>query len=152
MRIRAYLGFTLLELIVVIVVLGILSSIAIPSYATIIGKSRIASLKETARVTAANAVALAAFENRTPLTKSVSTVPAAELQEQNTRVKYYLTAQMESWSADNSLSFNPELSAMSAASGTPSSCFTISKDGLIVTAFLPSTPGGRVVVQEGSKC
>lgn len=55
-------GFTLLELVVVIVVLGVLAAIAIPSYAAVIDRSKTAATTASAKALFANAKAYSAFD------------------------------------------------------------------------------------------
>jgi prepilin-type N-terminal cleavage/methylation domain-containing protein len=52
---------TLLELIVVIVILGILAAIAIPTFLAVINKSKFASAETTAHAVDSEALALGAF-------------------------------------------------------------------------------------------
>jgi len=59
---RTRKGMTLLELIVVIVILGILAAIAIPTFASIIDKSHQQSASTTAAAIGDDATALAAFD------------------------------------------------------------------------------------------
>jgi prepilin-type N-terminal cleavage/methylation domain-containing protein len=54
---------TLLELIVVIVILGILAAIAIPTFLSIINSSRSSAMETTAHAIDSDALALAAFGN-----------------------------------------------------------------------------------------
>ena len=58
---RTRKAFTLLELIVVIVVLGILALIAVPTFRTVITNSAQAAAETTAGAVARNADAIAAF-------------------------------------------------------------------------------------------
>lgn len=58
---RTRKAFTLLELIVVVVVLGILALIAIPTFRTVIDNSAQSAADQTAGAIARNANALAAF-------------------------------------------------------------------------------------------
>ncbi len=59
-------GLTLLELIVVIVVLAILSAIAIPTFSSMIHRSKVAALEATAHLLANDAAALAATALKGP--------------------------------------------------------------------------------------
>ena len=61
---RTRKAFTMLELIVVIVILGILAAIAIPTFAKVIERTRLNSVQRTAESLGREAVALAAFEDR----------------------------------------------------------------------------------------
>lgn len=61
---RTRKAFTLLELIVVIVILGILALIAIPTFASVINKSHVATANETAGSVSRDAAALAAFDQK----------------------------------------------------------------------------------------
>jgi type IV pilus assembly protein PilA len=63
---RTRKAFTLLELIVVIVILGVLALIAIPTYNAVIGKSKVSAAKTTAQALERDALALAAFDQATP--------------------------------------------------------------------------------------
>lgn len=59
---KARKGFTLLELIVVIVILGILAAIAIPTFASVITKSKDASSTQSLRSLNRNVLAIAGFD------------------------------------------------------------------------------------------
>ena len=59
-------GFTLLELIVVIVIVGILSAVAIPTFINTVNKSRIASARSTLESVFTSAKAIAAFKASDP--------------------------------------------------------------------------------------
>jgi len=61
MKIRTRKAFTLLELIVVVVVLGILALIAVPSFAGVINGTRGSVAENTAKTIARDANALATF-------------------------------------------------------------------------------------------
>ena len=61
---RTRKGMTLLELIVVIVILGILALIAIPTFAAIINKSKTQSAVTTAQALDKDAMGLAAFDQK----------------------------------------------------------------------------------------
>ena len=58
---RSRKAFTLLELIVVIVILGILAALAIPTFASVIKKSKISTAVAAAESVGRNAIAIAAF-------------------------------------------------------------------------------------------
>jgi len=58
---RTQKGMTLLELIIVIVILGILAALAIPTFAAVVTKSKFASAETTASALDDEALALAAF-------------------------------------------------------------------------------------------
>jgi prepilin-type N-terminal cleavage/methylation domain-containing protein len=58
-------AFTLLELIVVIVILGVLALIAIPTFQTVITRSKESAAQRSAESVGRNAVALAAFDQKT---------------------------------------------------------------------------------------
>jgi prepilin-type N-terminal cleavage/methylation domain-containing protein len=62
---RTRKAFTLLELIVVIVILGVLALIAIPTFQSVITKSKESAAKRSAESIGRNAVALAAFDQVT---------------------------------------------------------------------------------------
>ena len=78
---RTRKAFTMLELIVVIVILGILALIAIPTFAQVIEKTRLSSLQRTGESLGREAVALAAFEDRD---LAVADVTAATVTADNT--------------------------------------------------------------------
>lgn len=65
---RARKGFTLLELIVVLVILGLLAAIAIPTYQAVIGKSEQTSATETAKALARAIQATASLDRVNPQT------------------------------------------------------------------------------------
>jgi prepilin-type N-terminal cleavage/methylation domain-containing protein len=62
MRNTARKGFTLLELVVVVVVIGILAGIAVPTFLNSVEKSRLASAQTTAEQVFKSAKNIAAFE------------------------------------------------------------------------------------------
>jgi prepilin-type N-terminal cleavage/methylation domain-containing protein len=70
-------AFTLLELVVALVVLGILSALAVPTYLTVISNSKMAVATSTAVSAATDAVAIAAIEEQ-PVTASSLSIAAVE--------------------------------------------------------------------------
>lgn len=70
MRTRPRKAFTLLELIVVIVILGILAALAIPTFSAVIQKARQSNVDNTAAALGREVAALAAFDNAAPNSNS----------------------------------------------------------------------------------
>lgn len=81
---RSRKAFTLLELIVVIVILGLLAALAIPTFQTIINKSKNQTAETSAASIGRNAVAISAidgggFVDATDLTAAVAEAPSGEV-------------------------------------------------------------------------
>ena len=62
--IRGRKAFTLIELIIVIVIIGILAGIAVVGYQAVISKSRVEAAKQTARAFDKDVMALGAFDQQ----------------------------------------------------------------------------------------
>jgi len=86
---RSGAGFTLLELIVVIVILGVLALLAIPTFSSVLSKSHYATLTATGQALGRDAAALAAFDREAPAddvnaqTTAISELPSAEVTASN---------------------------------------------------------------------
>lgn len=110
---RARKGFTLIELIVVIVILGILAALAIPTFSKVIERARKSNLERAAEALGREAVALAAFEDRAVQEKDV--------------VEAYGDIQATGYTLD---------STMNPGDPTPVTSFELSRDGYTATVSI----------------
>jgi type IV pilus assembly protein PilA len=117
---RTRKGMTLLELIVVIVILGILAAIAIPTFLAVINKSKYSSLETTAHAVDSDALALAGF----------TASPVSSLN--------YTTAKGEVGGSDTF--------SVSTGTGTPTVC--VSNGSLSVLLTSSGTAGASGTVQD----
>jgi len=76
---RTRRAFTLLELVVAIVVLGILAALAVPAFTTVINNSKKSTATESALSVSRDAVAIAATGGTAPLSAHVSAAIAESI-------------------------------------------------------------------------
>ena len=130
---RARKGFTLLELIVVLVILGLLAAIAIPTYQRIISESEATSVKETAKAFSRNVLAIAALDQISGATpRDSAVVDAADDELDASAVISY--AETVPGTVDDG-----EVTVTVGGVGGPAACAT-----------LPATNGGTFTVAAGA--
>ena len=76
LKIRSRKAFTLLELVVALVVLGILAALAIPTYTSVINSAKYGVAQATAQSVGNDAVAIAAIRDTVPTSADVQTAVA----------------------------------------------------------------------------
>jgi prepilin-type N-terminal cleavage/methylation domain-containing protein len=136
---RARKGFTLLELIVVLVILGLLAAIAIPTYQRIISESEKTSVRETAKAFSRNVMAIASLDQiNGAVPTDIAVIDAADDE------------------LDASVTITPEetvpgtLDVGTSASGITGGMVTVTTGGNSACAFLPATNGGTFAVDDGA--
>ncbi len=132
MQKRMFKAFTLLELIVVVIVLGILALVAVPAFTGVINNSTGSVVENTAKAVARDANALAAFNSgaNANLTSNDNIVDAIE--ELSVGADNTGGADSDGWSKD-----------------TTAKSITLSKNGNPETFYI-CDGGARAVVQTGT--